>query len=46
MSYHQLTQSKRTELAALLRVGLSQRQAAIQISCHQTTVSRELRRHA
>lgn len=45
MSYHQLTQTKRIEIAALRRAGFSLRGIATQIGCSHTTVSRELRRH-
>jgi len=45
MSYHQLTQTNRIEIAILLRAGMSCRAIARQLGCHHTTVSRELRRH-
>jgi len=46
MSYHQLTQTKRIEIAVLRRAGLSLRAIAAQIGCSHSTVSRELTRHA
>jgi IS30 family transposase len=46
MSYHQLTQTNRIEIAVLFRAGMSYRQIAHQIGCHHSTVSRELHRHA
>ena len=45
MSYHQLTQYQRHELAALRRAGLSMRATARIVGVHHSTVSRELRRH-
>lgn len=45
MSYHQLTQTNRIEIAVLFRTGLSYRAIAVQVGCHHSTVSRELRRH-
>lgn len=45
MSYHQLTQTNRIEIAVLCRSGLSYRQVAKQLGIHHSTVSRELRRH-
>jgi len=46
MSYHQLTQTKRIEIAVLQRAGLSLRTIATQIGYSHSTVSRELRRHS
>ena len=46
MSYHQLTQTNRIEIATLFRTGLSYRAIAKHIGCSHTTVSRELRRHS
>jgi len=45
MSYHQLTQTNRIEVAVLFRTGMSYRTIAKQVGCHHSTVSRELRRH-
>ena len=45
MSYHQLTQTNRIEIAVLLRTGLSYRAIGDQVGCHHSTISRELRRH-
>lgn len=44
MHFH-LTQNQRIELSLLLRLGYSQRQAAIQLGVSASTVSRELRRN-
>lgn len=46
MSYHQLTQTNRIEIAVLFRSGLSYRQVARQLGIHHSTVSREIRRHS
>ena len=46
MSYHQLTQTNRIEIATLKRAGLSLRSIAAQVGCSHSTVSRELRRYA
>jgi transposase, IS30 family len=45
MSYHQLTQTNRIEIAVLFRTGLSYRAIGRQVGCHHATVSREIRRH-
>jgi len=45
MSYHQLTQTNRIEIAILFRTGMSYRDIGKQVGCHHSTVSRELRRH-
>jgi len=45
MSYHQLTQTNRIEIAVLFRAGMSYRDIGKQVCCHHNTVSRELRRH-
>lgn len=44
--YHHITRDKRVALAALLRAGYSQRQAAKELGVHQSSVSRELGRNA
>jgi len=46
MSYHQLTQTNRIEIAVLFRTNMSYRSIAKQVGCHHSTVSRELRRHS
>lgn len=46
MSYNQLTQTNRIQIATLFRMGMSYRQVATQIGFHHSTVSRELGRHA
>jgi IS30 family transposase len=43
--YHHITQDKRTALAALLRAGLSQRDAAKELGINQSSISRELDRN-
>lgn len=43
--YHHLTRDQRVALAALLRAGYSQRNAARQLGINQSSVSRELRRN-
>ncbi|MGH7964942.1 MAG: IS30 family transposase [Candidatus Binatia bacterium] len=45
MSYYQLTQTNRIEIAILFRTGMSYRAIAKHIGCHHSTVSRELQRH-
>ena len=45
MSYHQLTQTNRIEIAVLFRTGMSYRDIGKQVGCHHSTVSRELRRY-
>jgi len=40
--YHHLTQDRRALLAALLKAGYSQRKAAKELGCNQSSVSREL----
>lgn len=45
MSYQQLTQTNRIQIAVLFRTGMSYRQVATQVGCHHSTVSRELKRH-
>ena len=45
MSYHQLTQTNRIEIAVLYRSGMRYREIGKQVGCHHSTVSRELRRH-
>jgi transposase, IS30 family len=45
MSYHQLTQTNRIEIAILFRTGMSYRDIGRQVGCHHSTVSRELSRH-
>lgn len=44
--YTHITQTKRTALAALLRAGLSQADAAKELGVHPSSVSRELKRNA
>jgi transposase, IS30 family len=43
--YHHITQDTRTALAALLRAGLSQRDAATELGINQSSISRELDRN-
>ena len=43
--YHHITQDTRTALAALLRAGLSQRDAAKELGINQSSISRELDRN-
>lgn len=43
--YHHLTRDQRVALAALLRAGYSQRNAAYELGVDQSSVSRELRRN-
>lgn len=46
MGYRQLTQAQRYQISALLTVGRSQRQIAETLGCHNTTISREIRRNS
>ncbi|WP_445009862.1 IS30 family transposase [Vreelandella stevensii] len=46
MAYRQLTQTQRYQIHAYRCAGMSQRQVARAIGVHDSTVSRELRRHA
>ena len=43
--YHHITKDMRTALAALLRAGLSQRDAARELGINQSSISRELDRN-
>ena len=45
MGYRQLTQAQRYQISALLVAGYSQRQTAVTVGCHSSTVSRELHRN-
>jgi len=45
MGYRQLTQAQRYQISAFLRVGWSQRAIAQELCCHNSTISRELRRN-
>lgn len=45
MSYQHLTLEQRYQIAALYRIGISQRGIAEAVGCHPSTVSRELRRN-
>jgi IS30 family transposase len=45
MGNRQLTQAQRYQISAFLRVGWSQRKIAREINCHNSTISRELRRN-
>ena len=44
-SYNRLTASKRIELYALKKAGLSQKAIAAQLDVHPSTISRELKRN-
>ncbi|NWO07144.1 MAG: helix-turn-helix domain-containing protein, partial [Alteromonadaceae bacterium] len=46
MKYRQLTQTQRYQISALRVAGKSQRQIAAILGCHNSTVSRELRRNS
>lgn len=45
MKYRQLTQAQRYQISALRVAGKSQRQIAVLLGCHNSTISRELRRN-
>lgn len=45
MGYRQLTQEQRYQISALLVAGKSQRQIAVMLGCHSSTICRELRRN-
>jgi IS30 family transposase len=44
-NYYHLSQEQRYQMEALLRVGKSQKDIALQLGCHKSTVSRELKRN-
>jgi IS30 family transposase len=46
MSYSHITSEQRTELAALLRAGVSNKNIAAQLKKHPTTISREIKRNS
>lgn len=46
MKYRQLTQTQRYQISALRVAGKSQRQIAAVLGCHNSTISRELRRNS
>ena len=46
MKYKQLTLEKRYHISALIKVGLNQKEIAIEIGVHPSTISRELRRNS
>lgn len=46
MGYQLLTQRQRYQISPSLEVGTSQRQLALTLGCHSSTVSRELRRNS
>jgi len=46
MKYRQLTQTQRYQISALHVAGKSQRQIAAMPGCHNSTISRELRRNS
>jgi IS30 family transposase len=46
MGYRQLTQAQRYQISALQTVGRSQRQIAQMLGCHNTTISREIKRNS
>jgi len=45
MSYRHLTLEPRYQIAALHRAGYSNQEIAVEIGCHPSTISRELRRN-
>jgi IS30 family transposase len=45
MEYRQLTQTQRYQILALRSTGLSMREVATMVGCHNSSVSRELRRN-
>ena len=45
MTYKQLTQEQRYQIYAFMKAGFTQKQIALEISVHPSTVSRELRRN-
>lgn len=46
MGYRQLTQRQRYQIFASLELGASQRQLAVVLGCHSSTISRELKRNS
>jgi IS30 family transposase len=44
-TYHQLTREQRYQIAALRAAGLNQRETAVLVGVHKSTISRELRRN-
>jgi IS30 family transposase len=46
MKYRQLAQTQRYQISALRLAGKSQRQIAAMLGCHNSTISRELRRNS
>lgn len=44
-TYSQLTYEQRCQISALLQAGLKQTEIASQLGCHQSTISREVRRN-
>jgi len=45
MNYKQLTLEKRYQITALIKAGLNQKDIAVELSVHPSTISRELRRN-
>ncbi|MDQ3511842.1 MAG: helix-turn-helix domain-containing protein [Pseudomonadota bacterium] len=45
MSYRHLTLEPRYQIAALYRAGYSNKEIAVEIGCHPSTISRELQRN-
>jgi len=45
MRYKQLTQEKRYQVSALIKAGLNQKEVALEVGVHPSTISRELRRN-
>ena len=45
MKYKQLTLEKRYHISALIKAGLNQKEIALEIGVHPSTISRELRRN-
>ncbi len=45
MKYRQLTLEKRYQVSALIKAGLNQKEVALEVGVHPSTISRELRRN-
>ena len=45
MKYRQLTLEKRYQISALIKAGLNQKEIALEIGVHPSTISREFRRN-
>jgi len=45
MKYKQLTLEKRYQISALIKAGLNQKNIALEIGVHPSTISREFRRN-